>query len=151
MTFHYQCIAVMFLSRIVSSRFMWTDNSHRPTFPHSFTLWLKDNCFINPSASLEGLSSSFSNAFMDHELDCIFYVNHISVVSHYYFFCLPSVLWCCWLGVRNGIQPVKIWLMRCWHGYLLERSANSLHMVQLMPLPLHYVCFSKIQNGLSFW
>ena len=37
--------------------------------------------------------------------------------------------------------------MRCWHGYLLEQSANSLHMVQLMPLPLHRVCFSKIQNG----
>ena len=33
-----------------------------------------------------------------------------------------------------------------------ERNANDLHMVQLMPLPLHHVCFSKIQNiGLSFW
>ena len=60
---------------------------------------------------------------------------------------LPSVLWRCWLGVRKGIQPIKIWLMRCWHGYLLEQSANSLHMVQLMPLPPYHVCFSKIQNG----
>ena len=34
----------------------------------------------------------------------------------------------------------------------LERSANDLHMVQLMPLPPHHLCFSKIQNhGLSFW
>ena len=66
-------------------------------------------------------------------------------------FNLPSVLWHCWLGVRKGIRPVKIWLLRCWHGYLLEQSANSLHMVQLMPLPPHHVCFSKIQNGLSFW
>ena len=33
----------------------------------------------------------------------------------------PSVLWRCWLGVRKGIRPVKIWLMRCWQGYLLER------------------------------
>ena len=41
--------------------------------------------------------------------------------------------------------------MRCWRGYLLQRSANSLHMVQLMPLPPHHVCFSKIQNGFSFW
>ena len=41
--------------------------------------------------------------------------------------------------------------MKCWRGYLLERSANRLHMVQLMPLPPHHVCFSKIQNGLSFW
>ena len=63
----------------------------------------------------------------------------------------PSALWRCWLGVRKGIRPVKIRLMRCWRGYLLQRSANSLHMVQLMPLPPHHVCFSKIQNGLSFW
>ena len=41
--------------------------------------------------------------------------------------------------------------MRCRHSYLLERSANNLHMVQLMPLPSHHVCFSKIQNRLSFW
>ena len=33
----------------------------------------------------------------------------------------------------------------------LERSANDLHMVQLMPLPPHHLCLSKIQNGLSFW
>ena len=30
----------------------------------------------------------------------------------------------------------------------LERSANDLHMVQLMPLPPHHLCFSKIQNGM---
>ena len=64
---------------------------------------------------------------------------------------MPSVLWLCWLGVRKSIWPVKIWVMRCWHGYLLEQSANSLHMVQLMSLPPHHLCFSKIQNGLSFW
>ena len=64
---------------------------------------------------------------------------------------LPSVLWRCWLGVRKSIRLVKIWLMRCWRGYLLEQSANSLHMVQLMPLPPHPFCFIKIQNGLSFW
>ena len=33
----------------------------------------------------------------------------------------------------------------------LERGANDLRMVQLMPLSLHHLCFSKIQNGLSFW
>ena len=33
----------------------------------------------------------------------------------------------------------------------LEQSANDLHMVRLMPLPPHHLCFSKIQNGLSFW
>ena len=33
----------------------------------------------------------------------------------------------------------------------LERSANDLHMVWLMPLQPHHLCFSKIQSGLSFW
>ena len=31
---------------------------------------------------------------------------------------LPSVLWRCWLGIRKSIQPVKKWVMSCWHGYL---------------------------------
>jgi len=30
----------------------------------------------------------------------------------------PSVLWRCWLGSRKGIQPVKNWVVGCWHGYL---------------------------------
>jgi len=33
----------------------------------------------------------------------------------------------------------------------LEWGANDLRMVQLMPLPPRHFCFSKIQNGLSFW
>jgi len=33
----------------------------------------------------------------------------------------------------------------------LERGANDLQMVQLMPLPPNCLCFIKIQNGLSFW
>ena len=32
----------------------------------------------------------------------------------------------------------------------LERGADCLHMVQLMPLPLTVSCFSKIQIGLPF-
>ena len=31
---------------------------------------------------------------------------------------VPSVLWCCWLGGRKGIRPVKNWVLRYWHGYL---------------------------------
>ena len=30
----------------------------------------------------------------------------------------PSVLWCCWLGSRKGIRPVKNWVVGCWRGYL---------------------------------
>ena len=33
----------------------------------------------------------------------------------------------------------------------LERGANDLHMVQLMPLPPRHLLLHKIQNGLSFW
>ena len=33
----------------------------------------------------------------------------------------------------------------------LEQGANDLHTVQLMLLPFHHLCFSKIQNGLSIW
>ena len=31
---------------------------------------------------------------------------------------LPSVLWCCWLGGRKGIQPVKNRVVGYWRGYL---------------------------------
>ena len=31
---------------------------------------------------------------------------------------VPSLLWHCWLGGRNGIRPVKNWVVECWHGYL---------------------------------
>ena len=47
----------------------------------------------------------------------------------------PLVLWNCWLGVRKSIRPVKIE----WWGVnvvvYLERGADCLHTVQLMPLP----------------
>jgi len=44
--------------------------------------------------------------------------------------------------IRAGV----VW---CWH--CLTRGANDMHMVQLMPLPPHHLCFNKIQNSLSFW
>ena len=47
----------------------------------------------------------------------------------------PLVLWNCWLGIRKSIRPVKIE----WWGVnvvvYLERGADCLHTVQLMPLP----------------
>ena len=30
-------------------------------------------------------------------------------------------------------------------------ATNEVHVVQLTPLPPHHVCFSKVENGLSFW
>jgi len=29
-----------------------------------------------------------------------------------------SVFWCCWLGGRKGIRPVKNWVVGYWRGYL---------------------------------
>ena len=63
---------------------------------------------------------------------------------------LPSVLWCCWLGGRKGIRPVK--KLEWWGAGMvicLERGAG-LHMAQLMPLPLTVSCFSKIHIGFTF-
>jgi len=52
----------------------------------------------------------------------------------------------CWLGGRKSIQPVKCWVVIC-----PERTANDLHIVQLMPLPPHHLLLLKIQNGLLLW
>ena len=67
---------------------------------------------------------------------------------------LPSVLWHCWLGVRRSIRPVKI----KWWGVgvviCLQRGADCLHMVQLMPLhpktPSTLASF-KSRLVLPFW
>jgi len=40
------------------------------------------------------------------------------------FLLLPSVLWCCWLGGRKGVWPVKNWVVRYWHGYLSGVRCN---------------------------
>jgi len=64
--------------------------------------------------------------------------NAFSYVSLYYFFSaltLPSVLWCCWLGVTKTIRPIKIEWWGSGMVMCLERGANDLHIVQLMPLP----------------
>ena len=59
---------------------------------------------------------------------------------------LPSVLWCCWLGGRKGIRPVKNWVVGCWRGYIcLEWDAD----LRMMPLPVTVSCFSKIQIGFT--
>ena len=48
---------------------------------------------------------------------------------------LPSVLWCCSLGGRKGIRPVKTEWWGTGVVIYLEWGANDLYMVQLMPLP----------------
>ena len=55
---------------------------------------------------------------------------------------LPSVLWCCWLGSRKGMRPVKN-LSGVGLAWLSVWS-------ELMPLPLTVSCFSKIQTLFTF-
>ena len=50
-------------------------------------------------------------------------------------FIVPSVLWRCWLGGSKGVQPVKTEWWGTGMVICLERGANDLHMVQVMPLP----------------
>jgi len=47
---------------------------------------------------------------------------------------VPAVLLHCWLGVRKSIRPVKIEWWGVGVAICLERGADCLHMVQLMPL-----------------
>ena len=53
---------------------------------------------------------------------CLSSCSSISTLQRYALpfrpFSVPSVLWHCWLGGRKGIQPVKNWVVGCWHGYL---------------------------------
>ena len=56
----------------------------------------------------------------------------------------PSVLWRCRLGARKGIRPVKIEWWGVGVAICLERGADCLHMVQLMPLmPLSLASFKS--------
>jgi len=67
-------------------------------------------------------------------------------LSIYNLVLVPSVLWRCWLGVKNRVKTE-------WWGagvvVCLEQGAD-LHMAQLMPLPFTVSCFSKIQIGFTF-
>jgi len=47
---------------------------------------------------------------------------------------LPSVLWHCWLSMRNSIRPVKIEWWGVGVVICLDWGAVCLHMVQSMPL-----------------
>jgi len=47
---------------------------------------------------------------------------------------VSSVLSCCWLGIRKSIWPVKIEWWGVGVVICLERGADCLHIIQLMPL-----------------
>jgi len=110
--------------------------SAKPWYPGTSTC--HDREFHRPAAKSSGRATFHSTrwtilcelhpSFILYDLQAYIYKRNLVSVSR------PSVLWRCSLGVRKGIWPVKMWLMRCWCGYPLERSANSLHTAQQMPL-----------------
>jgi len=68
---------------------------------------------------------------------------------------IPSVLWCCWFGGRKGIQPVKHWVVGCWHGYLSGVRCRFAYG-PTDATATHYLLFQWIQIGftrmvLHFW
>jgi len=66
--------------------------------------------------------------------------------------CSPSVLWCCWLGGRKDIWPVKTEWWDDHAGVVICLGWDAdLHMAQLMPLPLTVSCSSKSRLVLPFW
>ena len=62
---------------------------------------------------------------------------------------VPSVLWCCWLGGRKGIRPLKNWVVRCWHGYLSAARCRLAYGPD-DATATHCLCISKIQIGFTF-
>jgi len=56
----------------------------------------------------------------------------------------PSVLWCCWLGDRKGIQPVKTWVLVYWLDNVLS-SAH--HIAQFVTTTSVTLSSNIIQNG----
>jgi len=65
--------------------------------------------------------------------------NHLIYVMFIIIINLPSVLRRCWLGDRKGIRSLKTEWWGTGMAICLERGANYLHMVQLMPLPPHHL------------
>ena len=80
-----------------------------------------------------------------HCSSCFYHVTEMDVavvistpvkqVSEFVGCLVPSVLWHCWFGVTMSFLPLKIdwWdvdVVDC-----MDRGADCLHMVQLMPLP----------------
>ena len=98
------------------------------------------------------LNVKFSNLLWFSAVNAVGWLILAQVLINCAFHWAPPVLWHCWLGIGKSIQPVKI-VMRCWRG-CLERDADCLHMVQLMPLhpktPSSLASF-KSRLVLPFW
>ena len=79
-------------------------------------------------------------------------LSHLMYITMPYY--MPPVLWHCWLGVRKSVRPVKIEWWGVGVVICLERGADCLHMLQLMPLHPRTpssLALSKTTLVLPFW
>jgi len=60
-----------------------------------------------------------------------------------------SVLWRCWLGGRKGIQPVKNWVVGCWHS-CLSGVRCRFACGPAGATATHYLLLQQIQIGFTF-
>ena len=63
-------------------------------------------CYSHPFISISWLPLALIPIFSSHPVQ---FPTHILLSTSCSF--LPSVLWCCWLGGRKGIRPVKNWVV----------------------------------------
>ena len=115
-----------------------------PKTPQIYTAWSRwgTNCCQGPFCISVALKLTRLWVFI------------ISVVKMAYVYvelcCLHSVLWCCWLGGRKGIRPVKNWVVGCWHGYL-SGSRCRLAYEPADATATHCLLKSRSRLVLLFW
>jgi len=66
---------------------------------------------------------------------------------------MPSVLWCCWLGGRKGIRPVKKLsggMLACWRGYVWGKVQICIWPNWSDAAATHYLLLQWIEIGFIF-
>ena len=74
------------------------------------------SAFIVRKLKLDTLFMPFAHMMMAFT-SCVFGTSDHIVCNHVQCWLMPSVLWCCWLGGRKGIQSAKT-VLGCWHDYV---------------------------------
>jgi len=110
-----------------------------------FGMWNVDSCLVQVTMCQLGAGISQGNLAVfgsASSFDVAFRQKFFWPLVSWFcmLFVLLSVLWCCWLGGRKGIWPVKNWVVGCWHAYLSGPSWCHCHSLS---------CFSEVQIGFT--
>ena len=93
----------------------WTNNSAYMQTSRIYTIWLKCDWLLQFSADIWLICwSTKLNMQLTLEQKQLAIIASWTLVKSLQ----PSVLWCCWLGGRKGIRPVKNRVVGYWRGYL---------------------------------